>query len=93
MGWAYGEVNGKAVGHSVPDVCNELGCDEVIDRGLGYACGDMPGSGLGCDGFFCEQHLFHNTVTNDKPRKLCRACFEDLKASFPANDTEFDAYE
>lgn len=79
MGWSYGEVNGKPVGYSVPDVCNHPECDKEIHRGLSYACGDMPGDGMGCDGFFCGEHLNYTGVRigEDGPRQLCDACFED----------------
>jgi hypothetical protein len=79
MGWSYGEVNGKPVGYSVPDVCNHPECDVAIDRGLSYACGDMPGSGQGCDGFFCSKHMEWTGL--DAPRQLCMACKKELRAS------------
>ena len=68
-------MNGKPVGYSVPDVCNHPECDMEIDRGLSYACGDMPGSGFGCDGFFCEKHL--RSTLSDEPRQLCDACMKN----------------
>ena len=74
MGWSYGEVNSKPVGYSVPDICNHPECDAEIDRGLSYACGDMPGNGFGCDGFFCSQHLHH--TFSKEPRQLCAACMK-----------------
>ena len=32
------------------------GCDEVIDRGLGYICGRMHGGEGGCGRYFCGEH-------------------------------------
>jgi hypothetical protein len=79
MGWSYGIVNGKEVGYSVPDVCNHPECDVEIDRGLSYACGDMPGSGLGCDGFFCGKHLNFTGIKD--PSQVCDACLKELLAA------------
>lgn len=72
MGWGYGEVNGKPVGYTVPDVCNESGCDRKIDRGLSYVCGDMHGGGeFGCGGYFCAEHMLVG-----KEEQLCKKCYE-----------------
>ncbi len=60
MGWAlYGTPMGDA-GYAVEDVCHADGCDERIDRGLSYLCGDTPGrdSESGCGRWFCAEHLF-----------------------------------
>lgn len=61
MGWAYcGEVDGRPVGYGVEATCDKRGCDTVIDRGLGYICGDMHhvpwADERGCGRYFCEEH-------------------------------------
>lgn len=60
MGWASGKVNGRDVGYSIAAKCDWPGCGEMIDRGLAYRCGGLSGisldEGLGCGGYFCEQH-------------------------------------
>jgi Uri superfamily endonuclease len=76
MGWAYGtNPDGKEVGYSVPDVCNQPGCDEAIDRGLSYVCGSMHGGDdFGCGDYFCSAHLFYVRVDKSTTVQLCRAC-------------------
>jgi len=91
MGWSYGEVNGKPVGYSVPDVCNHPECDVEIDRGLSYACGDMPGDGLGCDGFFCDEHLVSTGMS--RPRQLCAACIKEQLAELHADGCNCNPFE
>lgn len=76
MGWSYGEVSGKPVGYSVPDVCNHPECSTEIDRGLSFYCGNMPGDGLTCGGFFCSKHL--NSTLIDEPRQACDACMKTI---------------
>lgn len=91
MGWSLGEVNGKPVGYSVPDVCNHPECDVAIDRGLSYACGDMPGGGQGCDGFFCSKHLVMTGLS--LPRQLCAACMKDLRKQLDDEGCNCDPFE
>lgn len=59
MGWARGEAaDGRAIGYGVEAICDFPGCDEEIDRGLGYCCGSMHDSANddGCGKYFCEKH-------------------------------------
>jgi hypothetical protein len=53
--------NGQQIeaGYGVEAVCEEAGCDAVIDRGLGCLCGTEPGGGEhSCGGYYCEKHLY-----------------------------------
>jgi hypothetical protein len=68
MGWAdCGEDSlGRPIGYSYEDVpCDFEGCEEKIDRGLGYACGGMHGDDEGihgepcCERYYCGEHLDH----------------------------------
>lgn len=51
----------KPAGYMVLATCDQRGCDEEINRGLGYLCGSEPGDlwddGPGCRRYFCEKHL------------------------------------
>lgn len=60
MGWAFCGVDkdGRPIGYGVEATCDAEGCEEKIDRGLGYACGGMHGQNeVGCDRYFCPKHL------------------------------------
>ena len=60
MGWAYcGKDDwGREIGYAIEATCDKKGCDEVIDRGLGYVCGPMHGGDEGgCGRYFCGDHL------------------------------------
>ena len=73
MGWGFG-INqfGREVGYGVEAGCDEPGCDEKIDRGLGYCCGGMhDGGDHGCGEYFCSDHLFLGVSTF-----LCRRCID-----------------
>lgn len=57
MGYSigYDSANQRDVGYGVPATCEHPGCDEEIDRGMGYACGGgMPEDG--CGRYFCGAH-------------------------------------
>lgn len=61
MGWANcGEdSNGRPIGYAHEATCDHPGCDEEIDRGLGYACGEMHGEDeMSCERYFCDKHLY-----------------------------------
>ena len=79
MGYAYYEIyrNGEKIeaGYSVETVCEEPGCDEKIDRGLGHLCGETPGGDEhGCGGYYCGQHL--HMTSGKGMRDLCARCCE-----------------
>lgn len=59
MGWANCgvDVSGRPVGYGVTAFCDHPKCSKQIDRGLGYACGDMHGDlEYACEKYFCEDH-------------------------------------
>lgn len=60
MGYASYETPFGPAGYGHADICNQDGCEERIDRGLAYLCGDQPGyaSEGGCGRWFCGGHLF-----------------------------------
>lgn len=59
MGWSlgYDTTWRRDIGYGVPAYCDHPKCDEEIDRGLSYVCGDEPyGGDHGCGLYFCEEH-------------------------------------
>lgn len=77
MGYARYEIrrNGEKIeaGYDVPTVCEQDGCQEQIDRGLAYLCGQAPGGDEhGCGGYYCGQHLYM-TLDGDVG-DLCGEC-------------------
>jgi hypothetical protein len=78
MGYAFYEItrNGETIqaGYGVEAECEEEGCTEQIDRGLGCLCGMTPGGDEhGCGGYYCGKHLFMGpNVDTD----LCARCTE-----------------
>jgi hypothetical protein len=59
MGWSLGyDDNWKRdIGYGVPAYCDAPGCNEEINRGLGFVCGGGPyGGEKGCGLFFCSKH-------------------------------------
>lgn len=82
MGWAVGfDENWKRdIGYGVPAICDHEGCNEEIDRGLGYVCGgDLYGGEDGCGLFFCCKHLY--------PIR-CDRCRNDKEPYEPTPDTQ-----
>lgn len=59
MGYGYYTVgpDNRPAGYYVLATCDKRGCDEEIDRGLGYLCGDTPhdewSDEPGCGRYFC----------------------------------------
>jgi len=66
MGWGYttGE-GGRDQGYIVPSLCDQPGCNEEIDRGLSFRCGEYR-SDNGCSNFFCDKHLQWFTLEDDE---------------------------
>lgn len=59
MGWSLGWDNNwnRDVGYGVPAQCDQPRCKALIDRGLGYVCGNQPYGGEGgCGLYFCGKH-------------------------------------
>ena len=70
MSWAVGyDENWKRdVGYGVPATCDHPDCNEEIDRGLAYVCGDeMYGGDRGCGLFFCPAHRSIEIDNDDEP--------------------------
>jgi hypothetical protein len=63
MGYGYYTVghDNRPAGYLVLATCDAFRCDEEIDRGLGYLCGDSPhdlwSDERGCGRYFCGKHL------------------------------------
>lgn len=91
MGWSVGyDENWKRdVGYGVPAKCDHPDCNEKIDRGLGYVCGnDIYGGNHGCGLFFCESHLGfivdeHGNI--DGPQR-CDRCLDGQDPFTPKPD-------
>lgn len=89
MGWAYGFVNGRDVGYGVPAVCDKPDCDEKIDRGLAYLCGDMHGDEFGCGLYFCSRHLMYRRPKElDHSVQKCPRCYLYKSPYEPKSDIE-----
>ncbi len=82
MGWSVGfDTNWyRDVGYGVPATCDQPGCGERIDRGLGYVCGGQPfGGEHGCGLYFCEAH---------GGGERCERCYDDADPFDPTPDVE-----
>ena len=59
MSWSLGFDTdwNRDIGYGVPAYCDHPECNEEIDRGLGYVCGEKPYGGEdGCGLYFCSKH-------------------------------------
>ena len=89
MGWAVGfDSNWKRdIGYGVPSICDHSECNEEIDRGISYVCGEEAyGGEKGCGLYFCEKHLYFSKHDDD-PR-LCEKCCDREQPFTPSPDTE-----
>ncbi len=86
MGYAVYQIGKRFGGYGVPAICEHPGCNKEIDRGMSYACGGEPFSELGCDRYFCEDHLeWHDFNTGCGSREgafVCKRCAK-RKSPFP----------
>lgn len=83
MGWSNcgTDSKGRDIGYAIEAFCDHPGCAAKIDRGLGYACGEMHGEDeVSCEGYFCEKHLSYVVNQDDKLTRVCHDCGELLKA-------------
>lgn len=89
MGYgSYVLPDGREAGYHVEAVCDEPGCEEVIDRGLGHLCGDSPlGLGLntGCGGYFCGEHHFPGCgkKVDGHATSACGRCADEAEKAEP----------
>ncbi len=69
MGYQVYRVGKRYGGYGVPATCEYPKCKKEIDRGVSYACGGEPFSELGCDRYFCSDHVqwySHDPETGEK---------------------------
>ena len=61
MGWGNcgHDSRGRPIGYVFAATCDEPGCNAKIDRGLAYACGGMHGESIGCEDYFCGDHMHY----------------------------------
>jgi len=85
MGYGVYNYSGRWQGYDVPATCDQPDCGADIDRGLGYMCGEEPGSEKGCGLFFCSDHLYYNEVDGDP--QMCQRCCDDEPPFEPTPDT------
>jgi hypothetical protein len=71
MGYQIYMVGRRWGGYGVPTFCEHPGCNEEIDRGMSFACGGEPFSELGCDRYFCSNHLYTTGFRRDGSDKRC----------------------
>lgn len=70
MGYGYYVLqDGREAGYTVDAVCDEPGCTEVINRGLGCICGQNPighkgTDEPGCGNYYCEPHKYSHECSN-----------------------------
>jgi hypothetical protein len=75
MGYQVYEVKGNRFGgYGVPSICDHPDCDEEIDRGMSYCCGNDPRSEYGCHQYFCPKHLQTIKVDEDQYVDVCERC-------------------
>jgi len=66
---------GRPIGYAFEAVCDEPECEQVIDRGLAYACGGMHGeTQYGCEKYFCVKHLDMVGLPDDEYKEFCPSC-------------------
>lgn len=60
--------DGREAGYAVTATCDQDGCDEQINRGFDFLCGDMPGDGVtGCGNYYCNVHSWlHDCEIRDE---------------------------
>lgn len=74
MGWAFCGKNdhGQETGYGVEAICDEPGCEAVIDRGLAHVCGRMHEDSETCHRYYCSEHLIMANVAPGGG--LCSRC-------------------
>ena len=67
MGWANCGIDDldRPIGYVHEAICDFEGCEAIIDRGLGYACGGMHGhedqyGKPACARYFCGEHQLNH---------------------------------
>lgn len=67
MGYAIYQVGQRWGGYGVTATCEHPDCNEEIDRGVSFACGDEPFSEFGCDRYFCGKHRQYQCFLDGEP--------------------------
>lgn len=83
MGWGNCGTDslGRPIGYVFPATCDQPGCGEKIDRGLGYACGDMHGEDeISCERYFCSDHRSNTVLHGGCYHSVCDACAGELQS-------------
>lgn len=84
MSWSHcgNDSQGRPIGYAHPATCDHPGCNAQIDRGLSYACGGMHGnSEIGCEKYFCGDHLEYTVDDNEDFSTVCEECMVALTTS------------
>jgi hypothetical protein len=95
MGWADcgTDSDGRPIGYAFEATCDEPGCEEKIDRGVSYACGNMhgDGDGYGCEKYFCPAHLRGSAPDGaGKMRLVCMPCEAQWRREKPDEAAAYD---
>ena len=88
MGWEVGYDHQwqRDIGYGVPALCDHPACQESINRGLSYVCGqDVYGGEHGCGLFFCGDHLLW---ARKQKTFVCERCHAGLDPFEPTPDSE-----
>ena len=81
MGWADcgTDSNGRHIGYAFEATCDYEGCEEKIDRGLSFVCGDMHGEDeVSCEKYFCGEHRKNYIEHCGKEFQICDSCKDIL---------------
>ena len=69
VGYAIYRNGNRWAGYGVSAYCEHPDCNEEIDRGMSYACGQEPFN-YGCSNYFCSKHTSYELVeSNCNPDK------------------------
>lgn len=77
MSWSHcgTDSQGRLIGYAHSATCDHKDCSRPIDRGLSYACGGMHGeTEVGCEKYFCGDHLEYTVEHNDGFDSVCENC-------------------
>ena len=92
MGWGNcgTDSQGRPIGYVFEAICDHPDCNEVIDRGLSYVCGDMHGE----DEYFCEKHKHSVQYPDGTCTSLCDDCYDlyvkMIKEEWPGDVDKLD---
>ena len=84
MSWSHcgTDRRGRHIGYAHTATCDHPDCKAAIDRGLDFACGGMHGTTeLGCEEYFCPDHLANTVDDNGDFTQVCEACATSMLES------------